>query len=179
MKNKSMPCIVTSREAMENVVSEIVRLKLDYAQAQTEMEQEIAAVQRKHQARLSNLVREIATKEGGAFIWCQTNKQAFGARKSIDFLQATVGFRTTPPRVEKVLPRERWSAIAHRLERLEWGKKYVSYADPAPNKERLLADREKLTEQQLAQAGIQFDQYENFFIEPKSEVLEQSVREAA
>ncbi len=91
---------------------------------------------------------------------------------------ATVGFRTEPPSVEKK-GKDTWGAIAKRLAALDWGQPYVN--DPAPevDKKALLADRAKLTEEQLDQAGIRFEADEIFYISPKSEVAEKSVQQAA
>ena len=44
---------------------------------------------------------------------------------------------------------------------------------------RLETDRAKLKPEQLEEAGLTIEQDENFFIRPKSDALEQSVREAA
>ncbi len=179
-KTKHIPCIVASREGLQGIVGEIIQLRLEHTALTTEMEQELAAVQRKYQPRLMTLARQIQSRESGAYVWCHTNRPAFGEKKSLELPCATIGFRLTPPRVEKLLERDTWSAVARRLELLDWGKTFVSYAEPAPNKEALLRERVKLTTEQLHQAGISIAQDENFFIDPKSEVLEAiSKREAA
>ena len=48
-----------------------------------------------------------------------------------------------------------------------------------PDKEALLTDREKLSPEQQTAAGIQFCQDEQFFIRPKPETAEATVKEAA
>jgi len=179
-KRKIEPCIITTREGLETVVADVVRLKLEFAQATAAMEREIADVQKRHQESLLNIGRQIETREAGVFVYCQRNRAAlFIDKKSIDLLLATVGFETTPHRVEKVTNKDTWPKIGLRLEGLDWGAAYVRYPDPEVNKEKLIADRQLLTPEQLKEAGIKIEQDENFFIRPKSEVAQQSVKEAA
>jgi len=94
-------------------------------------------------------------------------------------LLATVGFETTPPRVEKTNSKDTFSKIALRLGNLAWGEAYLRFPDPELSKEKLLADRQVLTPEQLKEAGLRIEQDENFFIRPKSEVAQQTVKEAA
>jgi len=175
-KNKLNPCIISSREGMEAVVADIVGLKLDLAKKQAEMEKEIAEVQKRYQQPMLDLSKLIETKEAGVFIFCQGHREElFKDRKSIDTVLAVVGFEITPPRVEMIASKDKWGNVATRLEGLAWGADYIRQPDPAVNKEALIANRANFTRQQLAQAGIKFEQDENFFIRPKSEIAEQTI----
>lgn len=179
-KEKFTPCIVTSREGLEATVADIVSLKLDYAEKNVAMEKEIADVQKKHQDGMLAVARQIETKEAGVYIYCKQNrKELFSEKKSLDMLLAVVGFRTEPHSVEMAAKKDKWAAVAKRLEALDWGQAYLTTPAPEVNKRALLSDREKLTAEQLDAAGIKFDQDEIFYIEPKSEVAEKSVQEAA
>jgi len=179
-RQKLEPCIISSRTALETVVADVVKLKIEQAQAMAAMEQEVAEVQKRHQENLLLLGRQIETREAGLFVYCQKNRFAlFPEKKSLDLLLATIGFELTPPRVDKISGKDTFGKIGLRLENLDWGAAYVRYPDPEVNKEKILADRAKLTPQQLEEAGLTIEQNENFFIRPKSDALEQSVREAA
>ena len=114
------------------------------------------------------------------FVYCQKNRVAlFPEKKSLDLLLATVGFELIPPRVDKLSGKDTFGKIGLRLENLDWGAAYVRYPDPEVNKEKILADRTKLKPEQLREAGLTIEQDENFFIRPRSDIAEQSVREAA
>jgi phage host-nuclease inhibitor protein Gam len=179
-RQKLEPCIIGSRAALEAVVADVVKLKLEHTQATASMEQEIADVQKKHQENLLGLARQIEAREAGVFVYCQKNRAVlFPEKKSLDLLLATVGFELTPPRVEKLNGKDTFGKIGLRLEGLDWGGAYVRYPDPEVNKEKILADRAQLKAEQLQEAGLKIDQDENFFLRPKSEVAGQSVREAA
>jgi phage host-nuclease inhibitor protein Gam len=179
-RQKLEPCIITSRAALEAVVADIVNLKLQNTQATAAMEREIADVQKRHQEMLLGIARQIKAREAGVYVYCHKNrKELFAEKKSLDLLLATIGFELTPPRVDKISARDTFGKIGLRLENLDWGSAYVRYPDPEINKEKLLADRAILKPEQLQEAGLKIDQDENFFIRPKSDVAEQSVREAA
>jgi phage host-nuclease inhibitor protein Gam len=179
-RQKLIPCIITSAAALDAVVADVVKLKLQHAQATAAMEQEIAEVQKRHQKILLELSRQIEAKEAGVYVYCSKNRGwLFPTKKSMDCLLATIGFELTPFRVDKVSGRDTFGKIGLRLEGSVWGAAYVRYPDPEVDKEKILADRAKLTPEQLKEVGLKIEQDENFYIRPKSDVAEQSVREAA
>jgi phage host-nuclease inhibitor protein Gam len=179
-RQKLEPCIISSRAALETVVADVVKLKIEHTQATAAMEQEIADVQKRHQENLLGISRQIEAREAGVFVYCQKNRAAlFPQKKSVDLLLATVGFELTPPRVEKLSGKDTFGKIGLRLENLDWGAAYVRYPDPEVNKEKILADRAQLKPGQLKEAGLKIEQDENFFIRPRSEAIEQSVKVAA
>jgi phage host-nuclease inhibitor protein Gam len=179
-KEKIQTAPIVSREALEAAVAQTATLKIRFAAAKAAMELEIAHVQERHQGPMLALGKQIEIREAGVFVYCQQHRaQLFPDKKSIDFLLATVGFRTEPPSVEKSYRKDTWSAIAQPLEALDWGSRYVNIPEPEVDKKALLADREKLSLEQLAEAGLCFEQDEIFYITPKSEVAARTVLEAA
>jgi hypothetical protein len=120
-RQKLEPCIINSRQALEGVVADVIKLKLEHTLATASMEREIADVQKRHQDLLLNLARQIEAKEAGVFVYCQQHRsQLFPEKKSLDLLLASVGFETTPPRVEKVNSKDTFGKIGLRLESLDW-----------------------------------------------------------
>lgn len=179
-RQKLEPCIINSRQALESVVADVVKLKLEHTLASASMEREIADVQKRHQDSLLNLARQIEAKEAGVFVYCQKHRaELFPEKKSLDLLLASVGFETTPPRVEKINSKDTFGKIGLRLESLDWGAAYVRYSEPEVNKEKILADRARLKPEQLQEAGLRIEQDENFFIRPRSDVIDRSAKAAA
>ncbi len=179
-KEKMQIIPIVSREALDAAVAEVATLKIQYAAAKADMELEIARVQERRQEQMLALGKQIEIREAGVFVYCQQHRaQLFPDKKSIDFLLATVGFRTEPPSVEKSSRKDTWTAIAQRLEALPWGSRYVNTPEPEVDKKGLLADREKLSLEQLSEAGLRFEQDELFYITPRSEVAARTVLEAA
>ena len=179
-KPKIIPCIITSRESLEATVADVVKLKLQAAELTAAMEQEIAAVQERHKRGILATSHQIDAKEAGIYVYCQANRATlFSQKKSIDLLLATVGFETNPPSVEKLAKKDTWTSIAARLANLDWGQAYIVEPDPEISKTKLIADRAKLTAEQLKQVGIAITQEEQFFIRPKSQIAADTVQAAA
>lgn len=179
-KEKVIALVLTSRESLESTVADTVRLKLDHATRQAAMEKEIADVQKRHQEGILDVASQIEAKEASIFTYCQRHRaELFTDKKSLDMLLAVIGFEDTPPRVEKRNSKDTWGATARRLQALDWGADYIREGDPEVNKQALLAARESLSDDQLKEAGIRFEQDEQFFIRPKSEVAEDTTKAAA
>jgi hypothetical protein len=98
--------------------------------------------------------------------WARGNPGALGADRSLACAHATLGFRTTPPRIERASRRWTWSRIALTLAGLAWGKRYLRIPSPEVDKEALLADLADLSPLELRQAGMRVVQGERFFITP-------------
>ena len=178
-KNKVISMVLASREAMESTVADIVRLKIQHARLTAALADEIAAAQKRHQDAVAALCRDLETKEASVQAYCEKHRaELFPQKKSLDLLLAEVGFECTPHRVEKRIGRSSWASIARRLQKLAWSaEKYVRLGAPEVDKQALLKDRHALTPERLAEAGIKFAQDENFFIRPRSELVE--LKEAA
>lgn len=161
---------ITSPEALDTHVAEIVRLKIKLTQKTAEKDAEVAALEKRHTAGTTELTERIAMLEGEAMDYCKAHRAAlFTERKSRETSLATFGFEFTPHRVETANRKIKWADVVTRLLKLTWGKAYLNTPEPKPDKNALLADREKLTPEQLTAAGIQFCQDEQFFIRPKPE----------
>ena len=177
-KPKIKPAVITTKEGFHAVVVDVVSNKLRVAALTAKMEQEVIAVQKRYQDALADLNWKIECDFAGAQVWAERNQAEFGDKKSLDLVTATVGFRTSPPRVEKST-KDTWGRIALQLQALVWGEPYVREPAPEVNKEQLLADRAKLTDEQLKAAHIRFEQDESFYIDPKSQIAGATVKEAS
>ncbi len=177
MSKKFTPIPVHSTQALESSVAETVRLKLAVTQLQAEMQQTIAATQALFADRILPPSREIESREAGIYVYCADNRPTLfpAGKKSLDTLVATIGFRTTPPRVEKTSSKDKWATIAQRLLTLDWGNLFVRDPEPEVDKDAILAARSRLTPKQLAAAGITITSDEHFFIDPHADLAPASV----
>lgn len=183
MKTKEINYVaqpITSPEALDHRVADVVRLKIAHTQATAEMEAEVAAAQKRHQRGLAALLEQIAANEAVIAHYCQSNRgRLFSEKKSRETTTAVFGFELTPPRVEPGSRKIKWADVVARLLKLPWGKAYLTRPDPKPDKNALLADREQLTPEQLTAAGIRFAQDEQFFLRPKAETADETVTKEA
>ena len=118
----------------------------------------------------------MAAAESDIAAYCDAHRpELFPEKKSRETTLAVFGYELTPPRVETSSRKIKWADVLARLLRLPWGKAYCVATGYKLDKNALLADREKLTAEQLTAAGIQFAQDEQFFIRPKPETAEETV----
>ena len=164
---------ITSPEALDKVIADAVRAKVTLTRITAEHELKLVALQKQFEAGARELRDEIADLEAAARDYCDRHlNDATVFRdglKSRATALAVFGFRQNPPSVEPASKRVKWSDVVERLARLAWGQVYLRQAPPKPDKEALLADREKLTPEQLTAAGIRFVSDEEFFLTPKPE----------
>lgn len=164
---------ITSNDALNSAVADVVRLKIKRTRLVADMDQQIAEVQKTHQSFLEPVEAAIAEGEARIQEYCIAHRrELFPEKKSRDLPMAEFGFELTPPRVETSSRKITWKDVVARLLRLPWGSAYLQRPEPKPDKNALLADREKLTEEQCVAAGIRFAQEEQFFIRPKPESAE-------
>lgn len=170
---------ITSIESLDTKVAEICRLKIRLAALTAEKEEEKAKLETRYAARLALVEKDIAEGEAEIFTYCQANRPSlFPDKKSRETSTAVFGFELTPWRVETAGKKIKWKDVVLRLLTLPWAKPYLRRIEPQPDKPALLGDREKLTPEQLTAIGIRFEQDEQFFIRPKSEIAEPSTQPA-
>lgn len=166
---------LTSPEALDTTVAECCRLKIKLTQARAKKDAEVAAVEKKHTFEITELERYVTEIEQRVFEYASAHRaELFADKKSREIASGVFGFELTPPRVETSSRKIKWADVVARLLRLPWGKAYVRTPEPKPDKEALLADREKLSPEQTTAAGIVFCQDEQFFIRPKADTAEET-----
>lgn len=170
-----------TRTELESLIGDVVCLHLRLDARRSEMEREIADVRNRHTTDLDTLERELAEKRARVHLWAEDNREIFRGKKSIECHHGTIGFRSGPPKLERIKPDTSWDLIAQKLRRLAWGAHYVRSPQPQPevNKEALLADRHKLDNDKLKKAGLRIAQEERFYIAPRARAAENLLRAAA
>lgn len=154
------------REGMEALVHEICELTIQKDSTTVLMDQELAFVRGKYEARLAEYGERLEARMAVAKDWCERNPEEFGARKSIEMTHGTVGFRTGTPKL-RPLSGWTWEKVKNVA-----GMILPDYirTKAEVDKERILADREILAPM-LGKIGVRVDQDESFFVEPKREEL--------
>lgn len=166
---------ITSPESLDTHVAECVRLKIKLTATMAGKDAEVASIEKQFTPRLTSLQADITNLEGHIRDYAVANRAAlFADKKSRETSLAVFGFELTPPRVEPASRKIKWADVVERLLRLSWGKAYLNTPAPKPDKNALLADREKLTPEQQTAAGIQFCQDEQFFLRPKPETADET-----
>lgn len=172
---------IHTRTEMENLIGDVICLHLRLDARRSEMEREIAEVRQRHTADLDTLERELSDKRARVHLWAEDNRDVFRGKKSLDCHHGVIGFRSGPPKLERIKEQMSWEEIAEKLGRLSWGSTYLRTppSQPEVNKEALLADRQKLNAAKLQKAGLRIVQEERFYIAPRTRVAENLLRAAA
>jgi phage host-nuclease inhibitor protein Gam len=160
---------IQNRHQLDAVVENIVQLQLEYSELRRNQEQEIADIRQKYRSPLAEIERYLTLETTWVETWAQQNGAVFSDSRSLECTHAVIGYRTTPPRVERASRKWNWSDIALKLGELAWGRRYLRQPALEVNKEAILADRNELIATELRTAGIKIIQDERFFITPHSQ----------
>lgn len=164
---------ITSVEALDSIVADVVRLKIRLTEKTAAKDAEIAQIEKYYQAALQEIQDDIGAKEAAIRDYCIAHRSSlFSEKKSRETSLAVFGFELTPFRVEPRSKKLKWKDIVKNLLRTKWGQIYVRTPEPKLDKEALLADRTTFTDDQLSAVGIVFMQDEQFFIRPKLDSAE-------
>ena len=166
---------IQNREQLDAVVENIVQLRLERTELLCAQEQEIAAVRQKYRAPLAELERYLLQETSWVETWARENPAAFAEKRSVNCPHATIGFRTTPPRVERATRKWTWTAAALKLAETAWGRRYLRIPAPEVNKDAILTDRATLSVDELRQVGLKILQGERFYIEPHGQSEELAI----
>ena len=148
------------------MIENIVQLRLNRSEIEREQDQEITSVRQKFRTPLAELDRYLLLETAWVETWARANPGAFPDKRSFTCTHATIGFRSTPPRIERASRKWTWSEVAVKLSELAWGRRYLRQPAPEVNKEAVLADRHELAISELKKVGIKIVQEERFFITP-------------
>jgi phage host-nuclease inhibitor protein Gam len=169
---------IQTRQQLDAVLENIAHLRGEHDELRRAQETEIADIRQRYRAPLAEIERYLDLETGWAESWACAHRDAFTADRTLACAHATIGFRATPPRIERASRRWTWSRIATTLADLAWGRRYLRVPVPEVDREALLADLADLSPVELRNAGIKIVQGERFFITPHSEA-EPVWREAA
>jgi phage host-nuclease inhibitor protein Gam len=178
------PAIQTRRQ-LEAVLENIAHLQRERDELCRTRENELAAVRQKYRAPLAEMENYLELETSWAESWARQNPGALAADRSLACAHATIGFRATPPRIERASRRWTWSRIALTLAGLAWGARYLRVPAPEVDREALLADLADLSPLELRNAGMIVVQGERFFVaahasaKTSASTLEPSWQEAA
>lgn len=175
------PITHITRPELENLIRDVVCLHLRLDARRSEMECEIADIRNRHSQDIDALERELVTKRAHIHLWAEDNREVFLGKKSIECHHGIIGFRSAPPRLEKIKNDTTWDHIAKKLRRFAWGSDYIRTPKPQAevNKEAILANRHKLDDGKLQKAGLRIVQEERFYIAPRARVAENLLQAAA
>lgn len=165
---------IATRDQAEAVLEQIARATIARDRLTAEMELKLTNVRAEYEGRLTALAQELDGAMPILQRWAEEHPDEFGARKSMEMVHGTIGFRTGTPKL-KLIPGKTWLRVLESLAGVfpEYIREKMEV-----NKEALIADREKLGDDRLRLVGLRVTRDETFFVEPKREEAAATVRPA-
>jgi len=159
---------ITLPEAQE-LMHQLAETDAKVRELTAKQDQEMAKIREKYAAKMADLKEHCANLETRLQTFAEANRnELFITRKSLDWNNGTLGFRTGTPAL-KTRKGYQWAGVLELVKsRLP---EYVRTKEEVM-KDRLLADRETLTDATLAEVGVEVVQEEKFFIEIKTEATD-------
>ena len=171
--------LISSELGLESAINRYVDAALALLRRQAKQAKALAALKAAHDDENRALETEVLSLETGIQLFVTTHRTALfpdeAKAKSRELGNATIGFRLNPTKVDKLLPKDTFDAIAIRLEAAEWGEPFTKWT-LSLDKDELLKRRADLTPAMCQEVGVAFSQGETFFLEPKTELLEAARR---
>ena len=155
-----------TRADVESLVEQIALVTIQRDRNMAAMDEEIAEVRRQYGESIARCGALIDAALAECRAWAEAHPEEFAARKSIDMLHGTVGFRIGNPAL-KTLRGVTWERVLEKLN--DMGLVAYIRTKLEPDKEKMLADRDDAIGELFGQIGVQVKQDETFFVEPKRE----------
>ena len=160
---------IVSRAEAEEAFARYADADARQQQIAARMDVEITKIRSRYEADLSLLQESKQDSFESLQNYAENHRDDFGKRKSLEFAHGILGFRTGTPKL-KTRKGFTWASV---LELLKIKAADYVRTKEEPNKELLLANREKPELISLMPTiGIEVDQDETFFVEPKKETVE-------
>ena len=175
-KLKAPQNVIETREDLEAAIGRIAANQSARNGLLANLEEEINNIRAVYEPRITAYGAKIAEDFDAAQIWAEENAEVFASKKSLDCMHGTIGFRTGQPRL-KLLAGRTWGRVLELLA-LNRLTDYIREKQE-PDKERLLADRQTLTDERLKLVGLKVVQDETFFVDPKREEVGDTIGKVA
>jgi phage host-nuclease inhibitor protein Gam len=160
---------IQSTDGLGAAVNDLVERQTKLARKRAKLDEEIAKLNTQYDEETAHEVAVCDALFAEVHLYCDTHREVFGDQRSAQIRNASFGFRTCPPKVEKAVSKDSWEAIARRLQSVEWGAPFLTIPEPAINKETLISERANLDDAMLAAVGIRITQAEKFFVDAANE----------
>jgi len=181
MTIKRTATTIADRGELEQVMGEYAAQVLERDRLTVEMEQRIQEIRAGYEPRIAACVELGDGLFEDLEAWAALHPAEFGARKSIDLLHGTIGFRTSPPSVKQIkgvkcehtlaaLRTRGFMWLIRTKEELDKDAVLRAYARPGTDTSPGMSDiPHPLSDVDLKMVGLYVDKGETFYTEIKRE----------
>lgn len=165
---KTLAAALETRADAEEALGRLAEKSYQRELLNAELDLKLKAIREDYEGRISALTSEINQAFDALNIWADGHPNEFGARKSLEMVHGSIGYRTGQPRL-KLLRGWTWERVAQAVQQVL--PKYLRIRTEA-NKDALLDDRDAIGTDRLADIGVSVVQDETFFVTPKQEAVQ-------
>jgi phage host-nuclease inhibitor protein Gam len=172
-----------SREEIETLVGAVAGIVNQQRRLSAQMDEEVAALRARYEEPLAGLAADLAGHTATLKQWAQAHPEEFAKRKSIEFVQGTLGFRTGSPRLTLRSRKWNWDEVVRAIKTRNLPG--FLRAKEEVDKERILGlaagapDLRRFNRDVLEPIGVKITREESFFVNPKLTELDARQVEAA
>lgn len=170
---KSTRPVLATRAEMEEAMSQVRlltlrrnKVQLDRERAVKEIDDAVAGPLEEISARLGELTALLEQ-------WAGANAEAFGGKQTLETIHGLLGWRIGQPQL-KTMRGTTWDEVIEALRDLGLFGYVRTKAEV--NKQAILGDREAIGPDKLALLKLKVEQAEPFFVEPKIEEVENTLK---
>lgn len=160
---KSLALTITSRSEAEQVVNEMAVLANEIAGLNAELDAQIISLKERYSPLLESRADQLEARTADLEAWAIASPEEFGKKKSIEFLNGILGFRTGTPKLCLLNRKWTWELVTEKVEHLL--PNFIRNK-PEVDKAGIIASADALAEF-LPSVGLKVAQGESFFVEPK------------
>lgn len=160
--------VTGTREDAERTMEKLARARYSLDGLASEMNLELAEVRARYELQIQAYQAEYDATEKILKDWARANRTAFGDGRTIEMVHGMIEARLGTPAV-KLLPGKTDDEVLEWMdENPGWSKRYVRTIREL-NREQIIADRDALSETELATMGLRIAQTERIHVTPKTE----------
>lgn len=155
---------IKTRDQVESLLNEICGTTINRNKAVLAMDNEITRIRERYEATITECNKALEEKTELIRSWAEANPSEFNGLKSLDLVNAVIGWRTGQPTL-KTLSGWTWDRVLEKLKALNLTP-YIRTKEEV-NKQAILADRESFEPEGPRAIGVRIVQDESFFVDPK------------
>jgi phage host-nuclease inhibitor protein Gam len=167
---KSLTLAIATRAEAEQVINEMAEIANYVARLNAEMDAHLIRIKEQYSPLVSARQNQLDARAGELEAWAIANPDEFGKKKSIEFLNGTLGFRTGTPKLSPLNRKWTWELITDAVARML--PNFIRNK-PEVDKAGIIAQADELAEF-LPSVGLKVTQGETFYVEPKITTLEKN-----
>ncbi|MDD5705089.1 MAG: host-nuclease inhibitor Gam family protein [Kiritimatiellae bacterium] len=165
MKKKPTTTPIATRDDLESRMADYAGAAIKRLDLAAQMNAKLAEVRANYEAMFAKLDVSMQKSQADMQAWAVLHPAEFAAKKSLELVHGTLGFRTGQPAL-KPIKGVRWEDVQNIL--ASGHRDYIRLSEEIA-KDLILADRDSLGDDGLAALGLRVEQSERFFVDPKME----------